>query len=164
MSDFLSFHLPDDFVKSYSKRKPQWGFDIGAGNSLGELTFVTKYSRRKADGSKERWHEACRRVTEGFYSILKDHCKTNQTPWNENKAQKAAQDAYDRMFTFKWTPPGRGIWMMGTEFVNGKRNSAALQYRYGIAPWILNIRKRRQKKGFKDANTFLQRICECRSH
>lgn len=127
MSDFLSFRLPDDFVKSYSKKKPQWGFDIGGGNSLGELTFLTKYSRRKADGSKERWHEACRRVVEGYYSILKDHCKSNLTPWNENKAQKAAQDAYDRMFTFKWTPPGRGLWMMGTEFVNGRRNSAALQ-------------------------------------
>lgn len=127
MSDFLSFRLPDDFVKSYSKKKPQWGFDIGGGNSLGELTFLTKYSRRKADGSKERWHEACRRVVEGYYSILKDHCKSNQTPWNENKAQKAAQDAYDRMFTFKWTPPGRGLWMMGTEFVNGRRDSAALQ-------------------------------------
>lgn len=127
MSDYLSFRLPDDFVASYSRKKPNWGFDIGGGNSLGELTFVTKYSRRKDDGTKERWHEACRRVIEGFYSILKDHCKQNQTPWNENKAQKAAQDAFDRMWSFKWTPPGRGIWMMGTEFVNGRRNSAALQ-------------------------------------
>lgn len=127
MSDFLSFRLPDDFVKGYSKKKPDWGFDIGGGNTLGELTFLTKYSRRKEDGSKERWHETCRRVVEGYYSILKDHCKANLTPWNENKAQKAAKDAYDRMFQFKWTPPGRGLWMMGTEFVNGRRNSAALQ-------------------------------------
>ena len=127
MSDFLSFHLPLDFVKSYAKKKPQWGFDIGGGNSLGEITFIDKYSRRKEDGTKERWHEACERVINGMYSILKDHCKTNQTPWNENKAQKAAQDAFDRMWSFKWTPPGRGIWMMGSEFVNERRNSAALQ-------------------------------------
>ena len=127
VSDFLSFHLPTDFVKSYAKKKPQWGFDIGAGNSLGELTFLTKYSRRRDDGTKERWHDTCQRVVEGYYSILKDHCKTNLTPWNENKAQKAAQDAFERMFSFKWTPPGRGLWMMGTEFVNGKRNSSSLQ-------------------------------------
>jgi ribonucleoside-triphosphate reductase (thioredoxin) len=91
------------------------------------LTYISKYSRRKANGNKERWHETCARVVNGYYSILKDHCKQNRTPWNEFKAQKAAQDAYDRMFTFKWLPPGRGLWMMGTEFVNGQRNSAALQ-------------------------------------
>ena len=125
--EYLSFRLPDDFISEYADRKPDWGFDIGAGNTLGELTFITKYSRRKEDGTKERWHEACRRVIEGYYSILKDHCVINRTPWNEFKAQKAAQDAYERLFTFKWTPPGRGLWMMGTEFVNGQRNSAALQ-------------------------------------
>jgi ribonucleoside-triphosphate reductase len=31
------------------------------------------------------------------------------------------------MFTFKWTPPGRGLWMMGTPLVQEHRNSAALQ-------------------------------------
>lgn len=127
MSEFLSFALPDDFIKSYSKRKVNWGFSVGGNNSLGELTFISKYSRRKEDGAKERWHETCRRVVEGYYSILKDHCKHNKTPWNEFKAQKSAQDAFDRMFTFKWLPPGRGLWMMGTEFVNGRGNSAALQ-------------------------------------
>jgi len=62
-----------------------------------------------------------------MYSILKDHCAENRTPWNEMKAQAAARDAYDRLFTFKWTPPGRGLWMMGTPFVHEKKNSAALQ-------------------------------------
>lgn len=127
MSDYLSFTLPDDFIKTYSKRKVNWGFPIGGGNSLGELTYISKYSRKKENGKKERWHETCRRVIEGMYSILKDHCELHRTPWNEYKAQKAAQDAYDRLFNFKWTPPGRGLWMMGTEFVNGKQNSAALQ-------------------------------------
>lgn len=127
MVDYLSFGLSDEFIKGYSKKKVNWGFDVGGGNSLGELTFISKYSRRKEDGKKERWHETCRRVVEGYYSILKDHCKSNRTPWNEYKAQKAAEDAYDRMFNFKWLPPGRGLWMMGTEFVNGKGNSSALQ-------------------------------------
>lgn len=127
MPDYLSFRLPDEFIKGYSKKKINWGFPVGGNNSLGELTFISKYSRRKEDGNKERWHETCRRVVEGYYSILKDHCKQNRTPWNEFKAQKAAQDGYDRMFNFKWLPPGRGLWMMGTEFVNGRANSAALQ-------------------------------------
>jgi len=125
--EFLSFRLQDDFISEYADRQPNWGYDIGAGNTLGELTFITKYSRRKEDGTKERWHEACRRVVEGTYSILKDHCHQNRTNWNDNKAQKAAQDAYHRLFTFKWTPPGRGLWMMGTEFIHERNNSAALQ-------------------------------------
>lgn len=126
-TDFLSFKLSDDFIRPYKRRKIDWGFPIGGGNSLGELTYITKYSRRKEDGSKEQWHETTRRVIEGMYSILKDHCKQNRTPWNESKAQRSAKDAYERLFTFKWTPPGRGLWMMGTEFVNGRANSAALQ-------------------------------------
>lgn len=125
--DYLSFKLADSFVAGYESRTPPWGFPIGGGNTLGELTFLSKYSRRLPDGSRERWHDACRRVIEGTYSILKDHCLTNRTPWNELKAQKSAQDAFERMFEFKWLPPGRGIWVMGTEFVNGRRNSAPLQ-------------------------------------
>lgn len=126
-AEFLSFHLPDEFIKDYKKRDVPWGFPIGAGNSLGELTFLTKYSRRKADGGKERWWETCQRVIEGMFSIQKDWCKDSRLPWNERKAQVTAQDAYERLFVGKWTPPGRGLWMMGTEFVNGQKNSAALQ-------------------------------------
>lgn len=125
--EYLSFHLPQEFVDQYKDRKPNWGFDIGGGNTLAELTFITKYSRRKEDGTKERWYETVRRCIEGMYSILKDHCKANRTPWNEPKALRSAMDAYERMFTFKWTPPGRGIWMMGTEFVHKEHNSAPLQ-------------------------------------
>jgi ribonucleoside-triphosphate reductase len=125
--NYLSFQLNPSFLDEYRERVPDWGFPIGGGNSLGELTFLVKYARRKDDGTKERWHETCQRVIEGMYSILKDHCNTNRTPWNEQKAQRSAQDAYERMFSFKWLPPGRGIWMMGTEFVNERKNSAPLQ-------------------------------------
>ena len=127
MTDYLSFRLDDDFVRKFARRKIDWGFPMGGGNYLGEWMFFDKYSRRKEDGTKERWHEVCRRVIEGMYSIQKDHCQAKQTPWNEFKAKKSAEDAFERMFQFKWLPPGRGLWMMGTEFVNGRKNSAALQ-------------------------------------
>lgn len=126
MSDHLSFSLSDSFIKPYQKREVQWGFPIGGGNSLGELAFLTNYSRRKENGRKEQWWECCRRVVEGYYSILKDHCAANRTPWNAQKANRSAEDAYERLFTFKWSPPGRGLWMCGTEFV-AKHGSAALQ-------------------------------------
>ena len=69
----------------------------------------------------------CQRVIEGMYSIQKDWAKSNRLPWNDRKAQASAQEAFDRMFTLKWTPPGRGLWMMGTNLVMEKKNSAALQ-------------------------------------
>lgn len=124
---YLSFRLHDEFVDQYKDRKVNWGFPIGGGNFLGEIVFFDKYSRIKPDGTKERWHEVCRRVVEGYYSILKDHCSENVLYWDEDKAQRSARDAYERMFEFKWLPPGRGLWMMGTEFVHSEKNSAALQ-------------------------------------
>jgi ribonucleotide reductase alpha subunit len=126
MSEYLSFHLSDSFIEEYENKQVNWGFDIGAGNSLSELTFLTKYSRKKSDGTKEKWYEVCRRCIEGMYSILKDHCAHQRTPWNEFKAQKAAQDAFDRMFHFKWTPPGRGMWAMGTEYVHLNQSNSSL--------------------------------------
>ena len=62
-----------------------------------------------------------------MYSLQKDHCKDNRLPWNDARGQASAKEAFDRLFNLKWTPPGRGLWMMGTPLVNDQRNSAALQ-------------------------------------
>lgn len=123
----FSFHLNDDFVASYEGRPVPWGYTDAGKNSIGEITFMRTYSRLKKDGSKETWVDVCRRVIEGMYSIQKDHCWANRLPWNGVQAQASAQEAFDRLFNLKWTPPGRGLWMMGTEYVMEKKNSAALQ-------------------------------------
>jgi ribonucleoside-triphosphate reductase len=124
----MSFSLPDSFIEKYKNKEVDWGFKDAGSNSLGELTFIRTYSRVKEDGTKEQWWEVCKRVIDGMYSIQKDYVKSNRLPWNDRKAQASAQEAYDRMFTFKWTPPGRGLWMMGTDFVmKGENGGAALQ-------------------------------------
>jgi ribonucleoside-triphosphate reductase len=127
MSEVFSFRLLDEFVNKYKEVDPPFGFADAGGNSLGEITFIRTYSRVKENGTKERWHEVCKRVIEGMYSVQKNHAKENRLPWNDNKAQKSAQEAYDRMFNLKWTPPGRGLWAFGTPMTMEKRNSAALQ-------------------------------------
>ena len=127
MSEFFSFRLIDDFVSKYAKVESPFGLRDAGENSLGEITFIRTYSRVKEDGTKERWHEVCKRVIEGMYSVQKNHAKENRLPWNDNKAQKSAQEAYDRMFNLKWTPPGRGLWAFGTPMTMEKRNSASLQ-------------------------------------
>jgi adenosylcobalamin-dependent ribonucleoside-triphosphate reductase len=62
-----------------------------------------------------------------MYSIQKDHAKSQRLPWNDSKAQASAKEAFERLFELKWSPPGRGLWVMGTPLVNTQRNSAALQ-------------------------------------
>ena len=127
MSDVFSFRLSEDFVNKYNNVPAPFGFSDAGSNSLGEITFIRTYSRVKEDGTKERWHEVCRRVIEGMYSVQKNHAKDNRLPWNDNKAQKSAQEAFQRMFELKWTPPGRGLWAFGTPMTMEKRNSASLQ-------------------------------------
>ncbi len=123
----FSFRLSDDFISSYKQKKAPFGYTDAAGNSVGEITFLRTYSRLKEDGTKETWVDVCERVINGMYSIQKDHCKSQRLPWNDAKAQASAKEAFDRLFNLKWTPPGRGLWVMGTDIVNKQRNSAALQ-------------------------------------
>lgn len=123
----FSFKLSSDFVAGYKDKQAPFGYRDVAGNSVGEITFLRTYSRKKEDGTKETWSEVCERVINGMYSLQKDHCKANRLPWNDSKAQASAKEAYDRLFDLKWTPPGRGLWVMGTSIVNEQKNSAALQ-------------------------------------
>lgn len=117
----LSFELNKDFVNSYLDKPEKFGF-----NGLGAITFYRTYSRPKENGEYESWTDVCQRVIEGMYSILKDHTKKKKNNWDENKAQRSAEEAFDRMFTFKWTPSGRGLWMMGTPFIHERKISEAL--------------------------------------
>jgi adenosylcobalamin-dependent ribonucleoside-triphosphate reductase len=60
-----------------------------------------------------------------MFNMQKQHVFQLGLEWNDNKAQKTAKEAYDRLFNLKWTPPGRGLWMMGTKFVE-ERTAAGL--------------------------------------
>jgi len=127
MSVVFSFHLSEDFVSGYRSKKAPFGYRDAAGNSVGEITFLRTYSRLKEDGTKETWVDVCERVINGMYSLQKDHAKTNRLPWSDTKAAASAKEAFERLFELKWSPPGRGLWVMGTPIVMSQRNSAALQ-------------------------------------
>ena len=123
----FSFKLADEFVAPYRAKPAPFGYRDAAGNSVGEITYLRTYSRLKADGTKETWTDNCERVINGMYSIQKDHAKSQRLPWSDAKAASSAKEAFDRLWNLKWTPPGRGLWVMGTPLVNEQRNSAALQ-------------------------------------
>ncbi|TFH25821.1 hypothetical protein E4G67_00425 [Candidatus Bathyarchaeota archaeon] len=116
----MSFKLSPRFLSQYDGKQPKWGF-----GALSYFVYKRTYARLMADGTQEEYSDTCRRVTEGTFTAQKNHCKKNGLEWQAHKAQKTAQEFYRRMWDFKFTPPGRGFWIMGTELVD-KVGSAAL--------------------------------------
>jgi adenosylcobalamin-dependent ribonucleoside-triphosphate reductase len=123
----FSFELNKEFVAGYKDKESPFGFKDAAGNSVGEITFLRTYSRKKEDGTKETWSEVCERVTNGTYSLQKDYAKQQRLPWSDAKAAASAKEFFDSLFNLKWSPPGRGLSQMGTDLVNRQKNSASLQ-------------------------------------
>lgn len=114
------FRLSETFLDEFRGRQPHWG-------PLGYVTFKRTYARvvPGGNGRTEEYWETCRRVVEGCYTIQLNHCRHLKLPWDNAKAQQSAQEMYRLMWAFKFLPPGRGLWMMGTDYVY-ERGSAAL--------------------------------------
>jgi len=110
--DHKNFKLNDSFKSYYSNKNPQFGY-----NGLGETTYYRTYSRIKEDGTKERFFDTAVRIIEGTYEIQRRYCKWLHLPYDIGKAQESAQEMFERMWAFKWLPPGRGMWTMGTPFM-----------------------------------------------
>ena len=115
------FKLSEKFLDKFKRKKAPFGF-----NGLGELVYMRTYSRLKEDGKNEKWWETVQRVVEGTYSMQKNHIESHQLGWNAWQAQKSAQEMYERIFSMKFLPPGRGLWAMGTAITEEKKLYAAL--------------------------------------
>lgn len=126
------FVLDDSFLEQYVTKKPAWG-------PVGYITYKRTYARDLetvpqrhqllaekfgVENNEEWWLTVCR-VVEGTYQFQQRHCKQLHLPWYPDKAQRSAQEMYDLIFNFKFSPPGRGLWMMGTDYVT-KAGGAAL--------------------------------------
>lgn len=113
------FSLDEDFIEKFKKIHPKWG-------PLGYITYKRTYARYiEKENRKEEFWETLKRVVEGCFSIQKEHCVKLGLPWSEDKAQKSAQIMYQKMWDFKFIAPGRGLWIMGTPFID-RHGSMAL--------------------------------------
>lgn len=110
--DTKKFRLSDQFISTYAGKDPTFGF-----NGLGEVTYYRTFSRILENGKKERFIDTATRVVEGTYEIQRRYCQRNNLPFDHKKAQDSAQEMFERMWAFKWLPPGRGLWIMGTPFM-----------------------------------------------
>lgn len=114
------FKLSDKFLEKYKDKSPQWGF-----NSLSYFVYKRTYSRIKEDKTQEEFYDTIRRCVEGSFTIQLKHCRKMHLPWDAYRAQISAQKMFQKMWEFKFLPPGRGMWTMGTPVVD-KIGSAAL--------------------------------------
>ena len=114
-----SFYLSSSFIDEYKGTQPRWGF-----NGLGYFVYKRTYARPLPSGQTEEWWQTCKRVVEGVYNVQKIHCKRFGLPWNDRKAQNSAQEMFRRMWDFKFLPPGRGLWAMGTDTMYQKGSAA----------------------------------------
>lgn len=129
-----SFALDDSFIEKFVGRQPKWG-------PVGYVTYKRTYARALNAGSvparifelgkrhglnnSEEFWLTITRVVEGVYQIIERHCAQLRLPWDPKRAQRDAQEMFRLVWEFKFTPPGRGLWMMGTDYV-WKAGGAAL--------------------------------------
>lgn len=109
------FKLSDELINKLNQQTPVFGY-----NGLGELVFRRTYSR-----DNEEWGDVVKRVMEGCMSIRKEHYVRNSLLWNDAAQQEFAGEMAQSLFDMEWLPPGRGLWMMGTDFTY-ERGSMAL--------------------------------------
>ncbi len=114
------FTLKESFCKEIHTQKATFGF-----GGFGEATYYRTYSRIKPDGTQEQWADTVIRVVNGVMSIRKDHYLSSRLAWDESRWQHYAEKLATSMFHMKWLPPGRGLWIMGTDYVY-ERGAAAL--------------------------------------
>lgn len=104
------FSLSPETKNKILSKTPEFGF-----NGLGEVVFRRTYSR-----NNESWHDVVIRVVEGTMSIRKEHFFRNSLYWNDDSWQSFAYEFALSLFDMEWLPPGRGLWMMGTDYTYNK--------------------------------------------
>ena len=108
------FKLTPYIKKKIQEQTPIFGF-----NGLGEVVFRRTYSR-----DKESWNDVVIRVIEGIMTIRKEHFIRNSLAWNDDDWQPFSHSMAQSLFDMEWMPPGRGLWMMGTDFTYNRGSTA----------------------------------------
>lgn len=111
------FILPDSIIDKHEGQDPMTPF--------GKFLMYRTYSLPKTNGYMENWHDIVRRIVEGTFSIRKSHYINNRIDWDDVKWYPFVKRFIDSLFNLHWSPPGRGMFKMGTDFVK-ERGSMAL--------------------------------------
>lgn len=133
--------LPESIRYAIPDYVPPFGFGL-----LSQTVFLRSYARAKSDGSLESWRDVVERVMTGLWSIFSWHMRTHMLPFDEERWTEFLHGSMLGMYDMKWSPPGRGLWMMGTDFVYRRggtalNNCAAISTKDGLvesAGWAMD--------------------------
>lgn len=121
------FRIRDSFMKEFPRnREPNW-------QPIGKVVFYRTYSRIRDNGTKETFIDVVRRCVEGSINLLmrsvdcrESLAKTFDPIVNQyfSSEKQSGLDSVDiisekmfrYMFDMVFLPPGRGMWMMGTDY------------------------------------------------
>lgn len=81
-----------------------------------EAVYYRTYSRLKKDGTKEDFPDTIIRVVEGIISIAKDWRVKHSLEWDQGRWDDLAVRFGKAMLKMHFLPPGRGLWISGTEY------------------------------------------------
>ena len=117
----LSYSIADSGIRFKMEREDElrevpYSFGFPESN-FGEIVYYRSYSRIKEDGTQEEWPDTVVRVINGVFTIRKWWCETHGLPWEESAAQDRAFKMAVRMLRMLWLPPGRGLFIMGTDYL-----------------------------------------------
>jgi intein/homing endonuclease len=140
------FKLNESIVNKLKERTPNFGF-----NGLGELVFRRTYSRNNED-----WSDVVIRVVQGCMSIRKEHFYRSSLLWDDDKWQTFASDMALSLFDMEWLPPGRGLWMMGTDFTY-ERGSMSLNNCFQVQTKFWTSEGLKSFSDFKDGDIVVVR-------
>lgn len=114
------FKLSEVFLRDYVGKQPNWGY-----GALSYFTYKRTYARNiEGEDRTEEFWETLKRVVEGVFTIQKQHCVHYRLHWDNRRAQRTAQNMFRKMWEFKFLPPGRGLWAMGTKMIEEKGSAA----------------------------------------
>jgi intein/homing endonuclease len=140
------FKLNNSTCEKLKNLTPNFGF-----NGLGELVFRRTYSRNNED-----WADVVIRVIQGCLSIRKEHFYRSSLLWDDEKWQTFASDMALSLFHMEWLPPGRGLWMMGTEFTY-ERGSMSLNNCFQVQTKFWTSEGLKSFSDFKDGDIVVVR-------
>jgi ribonucleoside-diphosphate reductase alpha chain len=118
----VRFDLSRERENYFRSQRYAFGF---SDSNFGEIVYRRTYSRVKPDGTQEDWYDTILRVINGVFTIRKWWFTIHNIPWDEAAAQERALSMAISALQMKWLPPGRGLYVQGTDYIY-ERGSMAL--------------------------------------
>ena len=134
------YTLPAEFKADLRERPVGWGF-----GPLSEAIYFRTYSRSNGD-VQEVWADTVARTVEGVMSIRKDWDLKMGKRWRDAEHDGFATELADAVHAMKVLPPGRGLWVMGTDYIyergsHALNNCGAVDVRRSLADaasWLMD--------------------------